>query len=158
MKLDLNQKNGIIELIAFVIGNRINDKATSLSYMELLDLKNVLRQDEPEEEKSMYILNEKGIQCNLSSNRFITLNERINDEELHEYYIIGREDMINDLIQWMSEAVGVNKAMMREDMEKLLTWDDNFILSSRLTNSYIGTDCSEFNETCKELIDINENL
>jgi polyhydroxyalkanoate synthesis regulator phasin len=88
----------------------------------------------------------------------VTLNDKIHDEELHEYSIIDRTNFIDELINWISEATGSNKYMMKEDLEMLMSWDDDYILSSNSTNSYIGADNSKFNETCKELVELSLKL
>jgi hypothetical protein len=159
MELSKEQKSGLLQLISFVIGNRTNSEATDLSYMELLDLKNVLQQDEEPEKEYNFILKEDGIQFNLSSDRFVKLNEKIRNEELHEYSIIHRESFIDELYRWIGEAKdGVNREMMKNDLDMLKEWEDVYIFTSNSTNSYIGKDCSEFNKTCEELVELNETL
>jgi hypothetical protein len=108
-------------------------------------------------EEPMYILRENGIQCNLSSNKFIELDDKIREEELHEYSIIDRKDFLEELMRWIGEA-NKDKELMKQDLEMLMEWEDDYILSSNSTNSYIGSHCSEFNETCEELIKIQESL
>lgn len=100
--------------------------------------------------RKKYILTENAING-------ITLNEKIRDEELHEYYIIEREDFINTLIDWISEATN-DKELMKQDLKELMTWEDEYILSSCITNSYLGQHSGEFNETCKELLLINKEI
>jgi hypothetical protein len=115
--------------------------------------------EEEEEEEVRYILKEKGIQCNLSSNKFIELNEKIADEELFEYRIIDREDFIDELYRWIGEANNdTYKQMMKDDLDMLKEWEDEYIFSSVSTNYYISSNCSEFNETCEKLIELNESL
>jgi hypothetical protein len=41
-ELSQEEKNGILDLISYAIDKRVNDKATSLSYTELINLKNKL--------------------------------------------------------------------------------------------------------------------
>jgi hypothetical protein len=100
--------------------------------------------------KKDYILTENAING-------ITLNEKIRDEEMHEYYIQDREDFIDSLIMWISEATQ-DKALMKEDLKMLMSVEDDYILSSNSTNSYLYEGCSEFEDTCKELLKINEEL
>ena len=47
---------------------------------------------------------------------------------------------------------------MRNDLELLLTVEDDYILSSVSTNEYLYNGCSEFNETCKELIALSDSM
>lgn len=102
-------------------------------------------------EEIIYVLGENTING-------VSLNEKIRDEELHEYHIIEREDFIDTLIGWIAEAEGANKEMMRDDLDMILTWDDEYIFSSNSTNSYIQQGDSNFNETCKELLELSESL
>lgn len=156
MELDKNQKSGLIQLISYVIGKRVNDEATDLSYTELLNLKNELQKDEPEEEAPNYILIEDGI--HIVGSHKVVLNEKIRQEELHEYNIVHRESLIDDLYKWIAEADGVNKQMMIDDLDYLKAFDDDYIFSSVSTNSYIVQGDSEFDQTCEELIKLNGNL
>ena len=84
-----------------------------------------------------------------------SINKKIQREELHEYEIRDREDFIDTLIEWIGEARGSDKVLMREDLELLLDVEDDYILSSNSTNSYLYQGCSEFEETCKELLELN---
>jgi len=47
---------------------------------------------------------------------------------------------------------------MKQDLKELMTWDDEYILSSISTNSYLGENSPEFEETCKELLELNSSL
>jgi hypothetical protein len=109
-----------------------------------------------EEEEPKYQLREGGIYV-VGSHK-VTLNEKIQQEELHEYSIIDRKDFIDELIRWISEARSTDKEMMKEDLFMLEAWDDDYILSSNSTNSYIRQGDSDFDKTCEELIEINEGL
>ena len=116
--------------------------------------------DEPKEEKEeKYILSENGIL--VVGSHGITLNEKIRDEELHEYYIEEKSEIINNLIMWISEC-GMDRAgdkmLMQDDLEMIMERDDNYFFSSNSTNSYIFPDDSNFDETCEELIELNESL
>ena len=103
-----------------------------------------------EEYDNKYILSENAING-------ITINEKIRNEDLFEYYIIGRKEFIYDLIGWIAEADGNNLILMREDLEMLMDVKDDYILSSISTNKYLYSGCSEFNETCKELLELNSS-
>jgi len=128
---------------------------------ELAELKEYLennswdfKTDEPENEPE-YLLREGGIY--IIGSHFEPIDERISEEELHEYSIIHRESFLDELIRWISEA-NSDKQMMKDDLMMLSEWDDDYIFSSNSTNSYIGKNCSEFNSTCKELIELNKTI
>ena len=130
---------------------------------ELAELKEYLEEqswdfttDEVEEKEPKYQLREDGIYV-VGSHK-VTLNEKIQQEELHEYSIIDRKDFIDELIRWISEARSTDKEMMKQDLFMLEAWDDDYILSSNSTNSYIRQGDSDFDKTCEELIEINEGL
>ena len=89
----------------------------------------------------------------------VKLNEKIRQEDLHEYYIVDRKSLIDDLIRWISEARNSSdKALMEDDLKMLMDVEDDYIFSSNSTNSYITKSDSEFEETCKELIELNSTL
>ena len=47
---------------------------------------------------------------------------------------------------------------MMEDLKMLLTWEDDYIFSSISTNEYVRQQDSEFDELCKELIELNKTI
>jgi len=100
--------------------------------------------------KKNYILTENAING-------ITLDEKIRDEDLHEYYIQDREDFIDTLIGWIGEATQC-KEMMKDDLKMLMSVEDDYILSSNSTNDYLYEGCSDFESTCKELLELNLEL
>lgn len=110
---------------------------------------------EEEQEEPKYILRDGAI--HVVGSHSVTLNDQIRDEDLHEYHIVDREELINDLMRWISEG-SKDSALMREDMEMLMQLKDDYIFSSNSTNSYISSIDSEFDDTCKELIELNESL
>jgi hypothetical protein len=71
---------------------------------------------------------------------------------------VNRKDFITELINWISEAEGSNKLLMTQDLEMLMEKNDDYILSSNSTNSYITKTDANFNDTCKELIELSEGL
>ena len=87
----------------------------------------------------------------------IQLNEKIIDQELHEFSIIHRESFIDELIDWISEAKSW-KELMKQDLKELMDWTDEYILTSNSTNHYIGINSSDYEETCIELLKLNESL
>ena len=108
-----------------------------------------------EEEDSPYMLSDFN-EIN-TPDGLVILDEKIADEEMHDYRIVYRPDLIEDLMRWIGEN-SKDKEMMKQDLDFLMDWEDDYIFSSISTNAYISSNCSEFNETCEELIAINEKL
>ena len=130
---------------------------------ELAELKNYLEEqcwdfttDEPKEDPKFILLGFNRIYVDELGEE-VVLNERIADEEMHEYRIVCREDLIEDLMRWIGEG-SKSKELMKQDLEMLMQKDDEYIFSSTSTNSYICKDDAEFNETCRELIELNKTL
>ena len=89
----------------------------------------------------------------------IVINERIREEDLFEYRIIHRESFIDELIRWIGECSRPSdKEMMKDDLQYLMGIDDEYIFSSVSTNEYICQEDSNFNETCKELLELSDSL
>ena len=86
------------------------------------------------------------------------INDKIFYEELFDYKVIDREEFIDTLIGWISECETSDKELMKSDLKMLMSLDDEFIFSSISTNYYIGVNDKDFEETCKELIELNQNL
>ena len=125
---------------------------------ELAELKEYLEEkcwdfktDEVKEVEHKYALREDCIY--VVGSHGVTLNEKIRQEELHEYSIIDRKEFIDELIRWISEARN-DKELMKQDLFMLQEWEDDYILSSNSTNSYIRQGDSDFDKTCEELIEI----
>jgi len=54
------------------------------------------------------------------------------------YNIVYKEDMIDNLINWISESKDESERyLMKEDLKMLLLWDCKQIYSSESTNEYI---------------------
>jgi hypothetical protein len=89
----------------------------------------------------------------------IAINEKIREEDLFEYKIIHRESFIDELIGWISECNRPSdKEMMKDDLKYLFTIEDEYIFSSSSTNEYITKNMGIFNDTCEELLKINNSL
>ena len=88
----------------------------------------------------------------------VKLSEKIRQEDLHEYSIVHRKSFIDELTRWITEARSSDKALMQADLKMLMDVEDDYIFSSNSTNSYITKSDSEFEETCKELIELNKTL
>ena len=89
----------------------------------------------------------------------IVINEKIFNEELFEYRIVDREDLIDNLIDWISEAPR-DKEIMKEDLRYLMDLKDDFIFSSISTNEYIARSDNEdeFDDLCSELLELNKEV
>lgn len=108
------------------------------------------REEVQEEPEILYVLGDNTING-------VSLNEKIRDEDMHEYYITHRESFLEELMIWIGEA-SKDKELMKQDLEMLMQWDDEYILSSNLTNSYLGQGDSDFDTACQELLEINKSL
>ena len=87
----------------------------------------------------------------------IKINDKIREEELHEFSIIHRDSFLDELINWISEA-RQDKELMKQDLKKLMNWNDEYILTSNSTNHYIGVNSDDYEETCTELLELNASL
>ena len=85
----------------------------------------------------------------------IKIDDSIFDEEKVNWRLEEVEDFIDRLIGWIAEAKDSDKALMKADLKMLLTWDDDFMWSSILTNDYISPtkQPKRFNEVCYEVLD-----
>ena len=64
------------------------------------------------------------------------IDQKIFQKEKVDYVIVEREDQIDHLIDWISEAPK-DKQIMKEDLKYLMSFNDEYILSSITTNEYI---------------------
>ena len=91
----------------------------------------------------------------------IKIDEQIFLQEKSDWKIIHLESFIDELYNWISEAIRADRAdaqLMKDDLLMLAKWDDEYIFSNISTNDYIGKDDSRFNETCKELLALNKTF
>jgi hypothetical protein len=88
----------------------------------------------------------------------VKLNDKIRSEELHEFYIVDREDYIESIIGWIPNATDSDKFLMKSDLKMLMSWEDEYILNSNSTNSYLHPGDKQFDEACEEILKINESL
>jgi hypothetical protein len=58
----------------------------------------------------------------------------INESHNVEYRLIEREEIISDLINWISECHGNDCCLMKQDLEMLIGWSDTWILLSLLVD------------------------
>jgi len=86
------------------------------------------------------------------------IKDEIFNEEKSEYRLVEREQQIDDLIDWISEAKGNDKDLMKEDLKYLMGLKDEYVFSSISTNEFIAQsdDEEDFNQICKELLELNK--
>ena len=103
------------------------------------------------------------IQYDNDINKYYIINNETNektyidndlDNENIRWRIEDREDLIDNLIDWISEAKSTDKYLMKEDLKYLMKLDDEYIFSSIDTNEYIAkSDNKEaFNNICNDFI------
>lgn len=102
-------------------------------------------------EDNQYILGEDSINGE-------KLHDKIRDEDLHEFHIIDREDYIETIMGWIPNASASDKFLMKQDVKMLMSWDDEYVLSSNSTNTYLHPGDEGYNEACEEILKINESL
>jgi hypothetical protein len=93
----------------------------------------------------------------------IPINEEIFNQEKVDYRITDREDQVEHLCMWISEAGQDrenDKRLMLEDLKYLCKLEDEYIFSSISTNEYIAKSDDEerFNEICEEILKLNEEI
>jgi hypothetical protein len=88
----------------------------------------------------------------------IEINEDVFSNELVDYRIEEREELINNLINWIGEAEGTNKQLMLDDLKMLMNVSGRFILSSISTNHYLYGNSEQFNEECENILKSNNKL
>lgn len=90
------------------------------------------------------------------------------DEEKVNYRFIDREDEIHNLYQWIGEAYSYNAdeharsnaEVMKESLDELKSYEDDYILGAIGTNEFISpTEHTQaFNERCQEILTAQKNL
>lgn len=89
------------------------------------------------------------------------VNDEVFDDEMVNYCVVERVDQISDLCMWIGECKDPSqRQLMMDDLAQLNSLDDEFILSSILTNEFISptADTEQFNEVCQEIIEQNNSL
>lgn len=94
----------------------------------------------------------------------ITINSIVFDEEKANYYLIEREERINDLFQYISECSSdshgqVNKSQMTQSLDFLRSIDDEFLFESIHSglDMVAASDAPKrFNEVCEEILALHE--
>lgn len=153
-----------IEKIAYVTHEEKLDKADAIVALSQIIGKrgyaatwNKTKWKVSEAVKSPYTLTSENT-IHVAGSGGVKLNEKIRQEDLHEYSIVHRTSFIDELTRWITEARSSDKALMQADLKMLMDVEDDYIFSSNSTNSYITKSDSEFEETCKELIELNSTL
>lgn len=90
----------------------------------------------------------------------VVINNAVFQDELVNYNYRDRKDFIDDLFDWIGEAKGNDRELMKEDFFYLSKLDDKYMFSSILTNEYIvlSEDEKEFNEICDEILEANSKI
>lgn len=158
-------QNSIKNAIEFYQGspvknqNKLNEStAKALGFDNYDQLSAALREKEKESDSDnelYFIVTENFTSYSSFAINGTPINDFIFENELFNYKFVEREEIINDLITWISE--GNNQAhLMKEDLKYLMTLNDDIILSSILTNEYIAKSDQpeEFNELCSEILEI----
>ena len=81
------------------------------------------------------------------------IRDDVFQNEMTNYIIKDREEMINHLISWISES-RKDKDLMKEDLKDLMTINDEYILSSILTNEYIRENTKEGQKILAEIMEL----
>ena len=132
-------------------------ESADISYMESIDLINKLN-DMIDETQNIVEDNENKI---LSNNVLLVDGEKVGvpddfDFEKAEigYRIESREEIIENLYSWIAEANGrPDQQSMKDDLQYLLSIEDEYVFSSYSTNEYIAVsdDRNNFNTILKEI-------
>ena len=96
------------------------------------------------------------IQFNQNDNFVIDGNEihpGIFQQEMTEYYASPRSNIIDNLIDWISEAGEADKSMMKDDLRMLMNETDEICLQSITTNHYLFKNDPQFANAIAEIIE-----
>ena len=130
--------------------------SASISYMEAIDLRGKLL-DMIAEQKETIIDNKNkivGFNTLIIDGVKVVIPSNFNFEEAEiGYRIENRENFIDTLYDWIAEAQGNDKQLMKDDLDYLKSLDDEYIFSSYSTNEYIAVsdDKKAFNEILKDI-------
>ena len=79
------------------------------------------------------------------------INNKVFNKEMVEYIIEDRKDLIDRLIDWISEAT-TDKEIMKIDLRMLMERDQPYLFSSISTNEYVFENDTEYNNICEEIL------
>lgn len=89
----------------------------------------------------------------------VEVDDGVFDDESVDWKLICLEESIDNLISWIAEANrnSADKVLMMQDLKMLMTWDDEYIWSSILTNDYVSPSQNKikFNEICDKVLSAN---
>jgi len=99
----------------------------------------------------------------MSKPKYILESGKINGVEIDSdtfekvgYGIRDREDLIENLIMWISEG-NKCKELMKQDLKMLMNRTEEYLLDSVSTNEYVFEGDAEFNDICKQLLKLNNH-
>lgn len=143
--------------------NKLNEAiAAGLGYRNYDQLSAALNGAEPEPQVQPVPVT--FLYLNVDENRVTIGDDEISpaifDNELVNYVVKEREDLIDSIIDMISHARGSDKALMRQDIQALEALTDRFVFSSVLTNEYVAasTQPVRFNEICAEICTAQRDL
>lgn len=84
----------------------------------------------------------------------VVINDVIFQDERINYEYRDRKDFIDNLCDWIGEASGNDRELMKEDLIYLSSIDDEYIFSSIVTNEYIAFSDNKdnFNSICNDIL------
>lgn len=88
----------------------------------------------------------------------ILINDKIFDEEMFEYRVEDKDDLIDNLIMWIGESKSSDRQLMKDDLKYIIGLNDEYIFSSISTNEYVSLEDSNFKELCEELLELNSSM
>ena len=97
----------------------------------------------------LYKISEKGKHYYINN---VKIPNKIFNKELVNYRIVNREDLIDNLFEWIAQCKTSDKVLMVKDLKELINIDDIFILSSIETNDYLYGNSESFNSKCEEIL------
>jgi len=88
------------------------------------------------------------------------ISDEVFNEELVDYKPVSRENLIDDLKNWICEAKGSEAVAMEEHLDYLSALDDSYLFSSVSTNEYISKNAEplKFRDICFDIIEANREL
>ena len=87
------------------------------------------------------------------------IKDEVYQEEMVAYYIVPREDEIHWISEYISDGTlkGNNKSLAIEDLQLLLSWNDEYVMKSHSTNKYLSPTqhTVEWNDICNEMLELS---
>jgi hypothetical protein len=86
------------------------------------------------------------------------IDEEIFIQEKVDWRVEDRENLIDNILDWIKEAKESDRYAMKEDLKYLMNLSDDAIFSSLSTNEYVARSDDEdsFDEICEEILEINK--